>query len=81
MSRLQKHLLCPQGSTYIARLNVGKPIPAGDIKTVYARIKGHWVKVGWLCLDCHRFQPASGAIKSNNIIVVPKDLRGVKQTR
>jgi len=63
MSRLQKHLLCPQGSTYIARLSIGKPIPAGDIKTIYARIKGKWVRVGWLCLDCHRFQPARGAIK------------------
>jgi len=60
MSKLQKHLNCPQASTYLARLNVGTPIPAGDIKTVYVRIKKKWRRVGWLCLDCGRYQPAGG---------------------
>ena len=57
MSKLQKHLLCPQGTTSIARLTTGPPVQAGDIKTVYARIHGKWRRVGWLCLDCYRFQP------------------------
>jgi hypothetical protein len=57
MSKLQKHIPCPQGSVSLSRLPTGYPLPAGDIKTVYARIKRRWVRVGWLCLDCHRFQP------------------------
>jgi|GEM_PF-3499764 len=93
MTHERQHWHCPEANPHPApgpRPTARLLRPMGDVKTIYYRKDGRWLRAGWLCLDCLLFVPDpkfgrptfSPIYNSNNnkMIDGKKGLRGVNMS-
>jgi len=59
MPHVRQHWYCPEAQPrrIISRQGVRFYRPMGEVKTLYYRKDGRWIRAGLLCLNCLLFVP------------------------